>query len=390
MPPSSSPFGAAPRDRPLEFGHAFVDIEGRLRDEIPGFFADQSAVVMASVCILHALPSQKRISDHSISVVTTQAFNDFFDLLDSLGNGRGRPASHAARALIEHLANLADLIRSEEARRRYNAHLAVANQLEAEAAIGLNRLSGVERRVYEHKLRKLRSGARRSAEAAVRQYGRDFVRGWAADNLRSRLSSFGWADLYDYYRLASTVLHGAPGGAHGVISYGYEQPVHRLGPAITLCVPAYLEGISAFRLLIVELGSIAPTIDMSQILLHLDDLTDHWPVYRRYVLKLDRELWPKGEYLGMMAVCAISRSGVRRWYLHYSQLRLLIPAEPPASDQLSDDLMRTLEYAETQAQKVLTFQDQWVTIACEAVHLNPLPGGVPIPEASILPPKKTA
>jgi hypothetical protein len=343
MPPSSSPFGAAPRDRPLEFGHAFVDVEGRLRDEIPGFFADQAAAVMASVCILHALPSQKTIGDHSISVVTTQAFNDFFDLLDSLGNGRGRPASHAARALIEHLANLADLVRSEEARRRYNAHLAVANQLEAEAAIGLNRLTGVERRAYEHQLRKLRSGAQQRAEAAVREYGRDFTRGWAADNLRARLSSLGWADLYDYYRLASMVLHGAPGGASGVISYGYEHPVHRLGPAIALCVPAYLEGIRAFRRLIVELGSIAPTIDMSQIFLHLDDLTEHWPVYRQHVLKVDRELWPKGAYLGMMAICAISRSGVRRWYLHHSQLRLLIPAEPPAPGQLSDDQIRNLD-----------------------------------------------
>jgi hypothetical protein len=168
---------------------AFVDVETRLRSEIPGFFNDQAAVAMAAVCVLHALPSQKTIDDPSISIVVTHAVNDFFDLLDSLGNGRGRPASHAARALIEHLANLADLVRSAEARQRYNAHLAVANQLEATTAIGLTRLRGTERSAYKHQLKKLRASAEQQATAALHQYGSRFTRGWADENLRSLKST---------------------------------------------------------------------------------------------------------------------------------------------------------------------------------------------------------
>jgi hypothetical protein len=54
-----------------------------------------------------------------------------------------------------------------EAQQRYERHYAVAAQAEADAAIGLNRLTGDEAKSARHMLRKLRRDSKKDYDEAI-------------------------------------------------------------------------------------------------------------------------------------------------------------------------------------------------------------------------------
>jgi len=274
--------------------------------------------------------------------IANQAFNDFQDLLADLLDGRGRPAARAARALIEHAVNLATVTSDEDAAARYLAHGTVAAVVQTDTAIGLNRLRGRDLKAERHRLRKL-GQRRREAEGYVERYGAGFRRSWSASNLRDRASVTGLGDLYDYYRLASMALHGASGGAAATISQGTGRRVHRMGPALAACIPAYHEGIRAFRIIAGTLVSTSRYIDGTEVDDVLDAILEDWPEYRAAMVRVDRWLWPKEPPVGVVSVLAISRSGARRWYLWDVDTEMIIEAEPPQEGLVTPQQNATVE-----------------------------------------------
>jgi hypothetical protein len=98
-------------------------------------------------------------NNHAAATVGGQAINDFADLCYELVTCRGRPALRVARSLFEHLVNFNDVLSDPDSLARYQAHHAVAAQIEAEAEIGVDRLRGGELKSARHLLRKLQSFA---------------------------------------------------------------------------------------------------------------------------------------------------------------------------------------------------------------------------------------
>jgi hypothetical protein len=156
--------------------------------------------------------------NHAAATVANQAFNDFADLCYDLITCRGRPALRTARALFEHMVNYLDVSTDPEAQQRYEAHHAVAAQAEVDAEIGLNRLIGDEAKATRHALRKLGRESKQQYEEAIANYGNAFRARWAKTNLRDRANRHGLGNEYDFYRLASMVLHGSAGGVRGTLS----------------------------------------------------------------------------------------------------------------------------------------------------------------------------
>jgi hypothetical protein len=106
--------------------------------------------------------------NHAAATVAGQAINDFADLCYDLLTCRGRPGLRVARSMFEHLVNFADVLGDQSALARYQAHHAVAAQVEAGAAVGLNRLTGKELRSARHLLKKLGRDSRSDYDAANR------------------------------------------------------------------------------------------------------------------------------------------------------------------------------------------------------------------------------
>jgi hypothetical protein len=321
----------------------------------------------------------------AVQAIANQAFNDFQDLLGDLLDGRGRPAARAARALIEHAINVATVTSNEDAAARYLAHGTIAAVVEADAAIGLNRLRGGDLKAERHRLRKL---ARRSREVAghVERYGAGFRRSWSASNLRDRASATGLDDLYDYYRLASMALHGASGGAAATISQGTGRRVHRTGPALAACVPAYHEGIRAFRIIAATLVSTSKHIDGTAVDEVLDAILEDWPVYRAAMLRVDRWLWPKESPAGVTSVLAVSRSGARRWYLWDVDTEMIIEAEPPQEGLVTPQQSATVEQITADALDRLDPRDHWMTITMAGVPTRSKSTGRWMPAHTVLVP----
>jgi hypothetical protein len=246
--------------------------------------------------------------NHAAATVANQSFNDFADLCYDLITCRGRPALRTARALFEHMINYLDVSTDPEAQQRYEAHHAVAAQVEADAAIGLNRLIGDEAKATRHALRKLRRESKRQYDEAIASYGNAFKARWARTDLRDRANRHGLGKEYDFYRLASMVLHGSAGGARGTLSAAYFAPVHRTGPALQLCPPAYLKGLSYFRTFIEHAGTMTPEGTTNRVIDALTNALAIWPEYWRILTKLDDRTWPSAAIIGVVGTIGTQTS----------------------------------------------------------------------------------
>jgi hypothetical protein len=246
-------------------------------------------------------------NNHAAATVFNQAVNDFSDLCFELVTCRGRPALRASRALFEHLINYRDVTDDPESQQRYERHHAVAAQVEADAEIGLNRLTGDVAKSVRHMLRKLRRDSKKDYDEAIASYGSTFRARWAKTDLRERAKRLGLDQEYEFYRLASMVLHGSAGGAKGTLSSAYPAPVHRTGAALQLCPPAYVKGLTYFRLLIEHAGTVTPEVATQPLIDALSDALALWSDYRRVLLEIDAHTWPENAPAMPRAVLAISR-----------------------------------------------------------------------------------
>ncbi|MEU4661051.1 DUF5677 domain-containing protein [Micromonospora chalcea] len=360
-------------------------ISDRLHREIPGFgqLVDQAHFTMIVVGRrFHSVtPSGASLE------VFGQATNDFNDLLFDLYDARGRPATRAARALIEHLINLSDVVADADLAERYLAHGVLTPLIEAEAEVGVALLKGRERRTEEHRLRSQARRNRQKAAEAIAKYGPNFRRSWAERNLYDRARMHGYEKFYDYYRLSSQVLHGASGGARASIREIDGRHVYRSGSALALLPLAYAEGVRAFKLILQTMAQATPSVDAAEAAQVCDALIAAWPIYRRAALKVDRWLWPESAPVGPYAVLAVSRSGKRRWFCHEVELGLIVEAQPPNADELGDAQRKNVELLIANITEDMSArEDQWITILLDGVTVNPRPGAPWVNAAAVLVP----
>lgn len=182
----------------------------------------------------------------ALKVIVAQATNDFLDLLFDVLHGRGRPALRGARSLVELLITERDVLGSPEIAARYMDQRWIGARLESSLSIEVEELSAKDRKAEEHRLRKLGRDTAQEYGKALAKYGPSFNRQWHPVPLRTRAERYGLAEDYDFYRLASLVLHGASGGVLGLKTEIAGQIVHRTGLALSLCPLAFLQGIQMF------------------------------------------------------------------------------------------------------------------------------------------------
>jgi hypothetical protein len=371
------------RGSPLEAPARFADI---LFDSLPEAHRRlDECLTQLGLLVRNYFPAIEH--NHAAATIANQAFNDFVDLSYDLLTCRGRPALRAARALFEHMINYLDVTMDPEAQRRYETHHAVAAQVEADAAIGLNRLIGDEAKAARHTLRKLSRESKLQYEEALGLYGSGFRARWARSDLRDRANRHGLDHEYSFYRLASMVLHGSAGGARGTLSAAYFAPVHRTGPALQLCPPAYLKGLSYFRTFIEHAGAIAPEGTTNRVIDALTNALALWPEYRRVLIALDDRTWPKKAPAGPMALMAISRHNRRRWYYWDPALDLVVRAEPPTPGTLSPKQEAQLELLIASLPPRDERADDWITINLSGVQVTPKADARWLPADHILVPK---
>ncbi len=111
------------------------------------------------------------------------------------------------------------------------------------------------------------------------------------------------------------------------------MPVHRTGPALSLCPTAFLFGLESMRDIVGDVRKAmgaatnpAPTSD------HFEAALAQWPAYRRLLLAMDKDTWPASEPEGVVAILSIDRSNRRQWWAYDVQRGEVVPAIRPDLD----------------------------------------------------------
>jgi hypothetical protein len=193
-------------------------IGSRLAEVTPGFVEAVEAVANSVGMVV--TPAFEALSAHhgpASATVFNQATNDLLDLCFDILTGRGRSAMRTAHALYEHCVNAHEIAVSAESRRRYLDHQHVVGQIRARMLREADFLQGNDRRAFQHEIRKLERVSEREATAAVDRYGPGFRRSWSATNLHDMANQHGLHNGYDFYRVASSTLHGSAGGSVGTL-----------------------------------------------------------------------------------------------------------------------------------------------------------------------------
>lgn len=261
-----------------------------------------------------------------VTLASSQAGNEVLDLLFDCCTGRGRPALKASRSLFELLLTMKDIVSDTAACERYEDHRWVAFGM----ALDLDKGRPVRRKGEAHHRKKAERIIRPEYERVLAQYGGRFRLGWREGTLAGAADRHDLQDDYEFYRLASAVLHGSSGGVLGqyVIDQDAQVPVYRTGPALDLCPDALERGMAYFEQLAelthpwagdvaVELAEACRAVRQTAL------------AYRSYLEDTSSSWWatvPRGMVVAVAAVDALGRC---RWYLHDTgsdQIRL---ANPP-------------------------------------------------------------
>lgn len=353
-----------------------------LRRRVPEAF-EYARHVAKSIPPFVSLIHSSDEDNEALHVITTQAVNDFLDLLFDALNGRGRPALRSARSLFELLIAARDVGGSSDLSSRYLDQRWIAARLESTLDLELNELPGRDRKAEEHRLRKLAREAVPRYETVIDRYGSGFTRQWHPLSLKDRADNYGLSHDYDFYRLASMVLHGSAGGLLGLRAEVGGQMVYRTGLALTLCPIALLQGLRFFDRLVRFLGARGGP-GTSELRTALRGLRGTWPRYRRAVLALDRQIWPEVPVPGVMLFVAVDRAGNADWWLHDAVGGRVCRAQKPdgMSEQQSKALGETIGIAKTRAHLMV---DAFFTIAVPGVYAQPQEGSRWQPDGIVFP-----
>ena len=351
-------------------------IRKRLYESIGEVFSQYQDCIYEMVSIFQTLGYQEGRAP--VLQLLNQAANDFYDLGNELEAGRGRAATRTARALIEHTINFYSIASDDEILNRYGDQFSVSIVLEKNSMIGANELPKKERKVYLNNLEKSAKEHQKKSDAAISKYGSSFRRQWHQVNLYDRAVQHGIQDLYDYYKMASVVMHGSSGGAKGTLFSIEGQSIYRLGPALNLCPLAYREGIRAFSMLVEKMGDVIPEAGASSLANKLSELKGLWPIYRREILALDKEMTPKSASEVSHCCALISGTGTLKWAIvSPSDGWVMLCHEPDLyrSDVRFRDSMNEMRI-QVQSQFA---ENHWEPIGLPGASLTPLSGGKKYP-----------
>jgi hypothetical protein len=263
-----------------------------------------------------------------LGALINQLVNEVFDLTQDAVTGRGRPALKSARTLFELLVTAKDVV---------DGSWTMADRYDRHRWIVWRDLADLEDRTHRGHLSRQRAHARkierrqvdRNATAAIADYGSGFRRAWHPETLRHRAESYGLGDDYEWYRLASAVLHGSAGGIIGTYIKVQGGPnLHRTGSAIGLAPDALRFGLRwagmAFDALTPALGDITHMVTAA-----ISKVEALVPSLERVALDYDWELWRSLEPTKIEAFVLVTRWGKPRWYLRAGSTEWVRPAIEP-------------------------------------------------------------
>lgn len=322
----------------------------------------------------------------AVKTIFIQIVNDYTGLLFELLAGEGRPAMRTARTLVEHAINLRTAGESLANAQRYVDHLEQGRALMMDMELGASLLGKRERRAYLHALRSAGKGAAQRFAAAVKLYGPSFKTRWIDSSLADRAAKYNLADHYRFYRLASLITHGSAGGILGNVRHDRDGRItYRTGPALELAPVAMLGGLRAYEACLDGLALVRPDMDFGLYRDGVSWLLELWPKYLSGLAELDAETWPAGPLRPPVAVLAISRTGLRRWWLHIPSAQMLILAHAPElPDRVGSDVDKMVARIQSDPGRYFLPGFRWVTIAMAHVTVNPHESGRWIPDTSIL------
>lgn len=270
--------------------------------------------------------------EESQNLVLNQFLNDFLDLLYESATGRGRPAMRSARSLFEHAVNFATVTHSSEEAERYAEHEVMMTQAYYSfdyyelGVLDGDELKNLQRK-HVHRLRQ----AEKAAAVARKKFGNGFRRSWASKNLHDRAAGHGFESGYDFYRVASAVMHGSSGGSIG--TFGEVESGHRLhrtGPAFGLLPLALAFGVT-FADDLLSMMDEGPAVSQTREI--IAGIRGSWLNYRDAVYALDDFIRPPDAPL--MVLARVNTLFKLNWWVHDRELGRVAKIEEPELDEVS-------------------------------------------------------
>lgn len=310
-----------------------------------------------------------------VSLAAAQSVNEMMDLLVECVNGRGRPALKSCRSLFELMLTMKDVIADPVARERYEDHRWVIFQQVAD-------LEGVRtprRKGDAHHRKKIQRWVKPEYDRVISKYGSRFRLGWREETIAAAASRHGLAAEYEFYRLASGVLHGSSGGVIGqyVLDriHGTPAPVYRTGAALALCPDAFERGTRYFRTMVLDTEAVVGTGGTADALLACSRLLQVAQTYRDYFQGLDEQWWetiPRGR---LIATAGITTLGICRWFIHDINRNRIREALPPESlpPSQADALAEIVETRKAGLPIPGVDDSEVIAVAFPAIRLLPKP-----------------
>lgn len=299
-------------------------------------------------------------ASESLHLALIQQLNDVGDLLFDAQYLRGRSLVRVARSLFEHLLTLADLTTDTESSARYLDHRHVTLGQLRSSNIGLRHLHGKALRAELHRRKKLTRGSDGKSKLAVDRWGTGFRRNWTTASIRERAEYHGYTQCYSFYRVASSVLHGAAGGSLGLVRSTGGKEIHRNGLSLYLCPIALSEGLyytmEAYKRVEDVTG-----LSLSSVSRALASVQAIVPEYSTVVNRLDSNLWPDIPPIGNILLRVLFPDGTRDWILHDNTTGRVIEADAPTD--FSQSILDEIE-ADLDAIPLADLPtDEWISIA---------------------------
>lgn len=280
-----------------------------------------------------------------LNALVAQLRNELLDLLHEAVAARGRPAVKSARSLFDLLVTARELSLDTSLRERYERHrwlvLRDASDFEAGlAASGQSRQEAHERRVRRREVRQ-------QADAALADYGSGYRLSWTSSRLADRAAAHGLGDDYEWYRIASAILHGSAAGVLGhYLEFKNGQRVYRAGPAMGLAPDALALGLrwarQAFEALGEEVGGASSLLAQA-----IQTVEAHCPEFEAALNGYDRDLWESITPSNLRLVLVLVGSVLPKWYLRVGTSSYVRPAiEPTLSQEQKDSVAALIVDAE--------------------------------------------
>jgi len=293
----------------------FIAIQDRIADLLRPFTS----------ATFHVSDDPQQLAENRI---LNQALNDFLSLLFGATVGDGRSTIRSARALYEHVVNLATIRASQSEAERYMDHeIVIQNIADALDLSTLSVLSKDQARRFRRRRKKRVRSSKRAADQMKEKHGDAFRRRWSSKSLRANADQQGFDEGYRFYRLASAVMHGSAGGSIGILNEVERgQVLHRIGPALALCPMALAFGLRFFDDLLSGLSA-SETSQVDAAHSVIADLQQTWETYSAIMFGLDEQMWPPVKPI--LAVLRVMTTGKWQWWAYDLESRRVARIDEP-------------------------------------------------------------